>query len=83
MARAEAYTLINDRRAPIKGVSLEHMTLDLSDFEDARVGDEVVVLGQSGAEEITLYDIASWQGTRAHAVLMAFDRRLACRYFDE
>ena len=36
---AEAYTLIAGRRAPIKGVSLEHMTLDLSDFEDARVGD--------------------------------------------
>lgn len=82
VAEADAYTLIGGRRAPIKGVSLEHMTLDLSDFGDARVGDEVVVLGQSGEEEITLYDIASWQGTRAHAALMAFDRRLACRYLD-
>ena len=80
LAEAPASVLIDGRRAPIKGVSLEHMSLDLTDFEDAAVGDEVVVLGRSGEDQITLADLAAWQGTRQHHVLMAFDRRLPCRY---
>ncbi len=80
LAEAPARVLIDGRPAPILGVSLEHTTLDLTDFEDAAVGDEVVVLGRSGGEEITLADLAAWQGTRQHHVLMAFDRRLPCRY---
>jgi alanine racemase len=75
-----ASTLIAGRRAPIRGVSLEHMVLDLSDLADTSVGDEVVLLGRSGDGEITLGDLAAWQGTRPHQVLMAFDRRLPCRY---
>ncbi|MDP6708302.1 MAG: alanine racemase [Alphaproteobacteria bacterium] len=77
---APAAVLIDGRRAPVRGVSLEHMTLDLTDFEAAGVGDEVVVMGRSGDDEIGLGDIAAWQGTRQHHVLMAFDGRLPCRY---
>ena len=82
MLNASACVLIGGRRAPIKAISLEHMTLDLSDFEDTGVGDEVVLLGKSGKEEITIYEVASWQGTRSHHVMSALDRRLACRYID-
>lgn len=80
---APAAVLIGGRRAPIKGVSLEHLTLDLSDFEDARVGDEAVLLGECGKETITFDDLARWQGTRPHHVLMAFDRKLSCRYLND
>ena len=74
--------LLDGRRTPIKGVSLEYTLLDLSDFDDARVGDEVVLLGESGDEEILLSDIARWQGSAPHAVLMAFEGRLPARYLD-
>ena len=63
-------------------MSLEHITLDLSARPDAGVGDEVVLLGESGGESITLPDLAEWQGTRLHHVLMAFDGRLPARYRD-
>ena len=82
MLNAGACVLIGGRRAPIKAISLEHMTLDLSDFENIRVGEEVVLLGKSGNEEITVYEVASWQGTRPHHVMSALDRRLPCRYID-
>jgi len=75
-----AAVLIRGRRAPIKGVSLEHLTLDLSGFDDAQVGDEAVLLGQSGTESITVDDLARWQGTRPHHVLMALDRKLPQRH---
>ena len=77
-----ACVLVDGERAPIRGVSLEHVTLDLSGHLAARVGEEVVVLGESGDESITLADLADWQGTRQHHVLMALDRRLPARYFD-
>jgi alanine racemase len=78
------YALLAGRRAPVWGVSLEYLSLDLSDFPDARVGDEIVLLGRSGDsdEEILLGDIASWQGSAQHAVLMAFEGRLRARYLD-
>ena len=68
---------------PSGGVSLEHLTLDLSALPAAGVGDEVVLLGESGGESISLADLAEWQGTRLHHVLMAFDRRLPAHYVDE
>lgn len=82
-ADSGACVLIAGARAPIKGPSLEHMVIDLSDFGDAHVGDEVVLLGKSGDEEITLSEVATWQGTLPYQILMAFDQRLPCHYVDD
>jgi alanine racemase len=75
-----AHVLIDGRPAPIKGPSLEYMSLDLSDHDTARVGDEVVLLGASGGAEITIEDVATWRGGFPHHVLMSFNQRLPCRY---
>jgi alanine racemase len=80
---ASAYVLIEGRRAPIRGVSLEHMVLDLTDIGAARIGEDVIVLGPCGDDQITLYDIAQWHGTHPAHVLMAFDRRIPCSYFGD
>ena len=77
----EAYGLVGKNRAPILGVSLEHMTLDLSDCPDAAVGNEVVLLGPGSNGTITLTELAQWQGLRPHQVLCAFDGRLASKHF--
>ena len=74
--------LVDGARVPIRGVSLEHITLDLSARPAATVGDEVVLVGTSGGESIGLADLAQWQGTRLHHVLMAFDGRLPAHYVD-
>ncbi len=80
---ATAQALLAGRRVPIRGVSLEYITLDLTDFDAARVGDEVVLLGASGDEEIRLADLARWQGAEPHVVLMGFEGRLRARYLDD
>ena len=77
---AQAVMLVRGRRAPVRGVSLEHTTLDLSDVPDAVVGDEVVVLGPQGEEAITAADLAAWQGVRVDDVVLAFDGRMPRRY---
>ena len=82
VAGRTASALVDGARVPIRGVSLEHITLDLSERPAAGVGDEVVLLGESGGESIALADLAEWQGTRMHQVLMTFDGRIPAHYVD-
>jgi alanine racemase len=79
-ADAQAYALLHGRRVPITAVSLEYVQLDLAHFREARIGDEVVLLGESGDEHITLSDLAAWQGAPPHEVLSNFEGRLRARY---
>jgi alanine racemase len=81
-AEAPACALVRGRRVPMHGVSLEYISLDLSELGDAEVGDEVTLLGADGGEEIALSDIAKWQGTAPHVCLMAFEGRLRARYLE-
>ena len=74
-----AMMLVGGKRVPVLGVSLEHATLDLTGVDQPEVGDEVVVVGESGGQSITLEDLAGWQGTRPLDVLMGSDRRVPDR----
>lgn len=77
-----ACDLHEGKRIPIRGVSLEHITLDLSEQPEARVGDEGVLVGESDGETITLGGLAEWQGSRIHHVLMAFNQSVPVRHRD-
>lgn len=79
---ASAAVLVNGRRRPILGVSLEHLTFDLLDDETVTVGDPVTVMGPDGDDEITLSELAGWQDTGVNDLLMNFDNRLPRRYED-
>ena len=75
-----AVVLVRGRRAPVRGVSLEHTTLDLTGIDGAAPGDEVVVLGKQGEEAVTARDLAGWQGVGTDDVVLAFDGRMPRRY---
>ncbi|MDD9903159.1 MAG: alanine racemase [Rhodospirillaceae bacterium] len=77
---APSAVLINGKRRPVLGVSLEHLTFDLLGDETVKVGDTVTVLGADGGDEITLAEMAGWQGTGLNDLLMNFDGRLPGRY---
>jgi alanine racemase len=79
----QAAVLVKGRRLPVLGVSLEHLTFDLLDLDDVTVGDDVVVLGTDGDDQITLEELADWQGGGILDVLMNFDGRLPHRYCTE
>ncbi|MCH4097345.1 MAG: alanine racemase [Acidaminococcus provencensis] len=52
---SQGYVLLNGRKCPVaSSLSLEHTILDLTDFPEAKPGDEIVILGRQGEEEITL-----------------------------
>ena len=74
-----AFMLAGGHRVPVRGVSLEHTTLDLTGVA-ARVGDQVTVLGRQGAASVSAVEIAEWQGATVDDVVLSFDRKVPRRY---
>jgi alanine racemase len=68
--------LIRGRRAPIVGaVSMDMITVDVSDVR-ADTGDEVVIVGEQGAERIDVREIAATIGTNPYEVLCRVGTRI-------
>lgn len=86
-AGLKGYVLIHGKKAKIIGrVCMDQMMVDLTDIPDASEGDEVVIMGNSGAETITAEDIASWCGTISYEILLSAGSRVERVYtssFDE
>ena len=73
--------LVRGRPVPIVGApSLEHTRIDLTSVPDARVGDEVVIIGRQGDAEITVAEVAGRHGLGLHHVATAIGPRVARIY---
>ena len=56
--------LIHGQRVPIRGrVCMDQCIVDVTDVPEVKVGDEVVLLGCQGNEEINVDEIAHWANT--------------------
>ena len=75
------HALVRGMKVPlIGGPNLEHTRLDLTAVPDARVGDEVVIIGRQGGAEITLGDVARRAGIGLHHVATTVGPRVARVY---
>lgn len=75
------HALVRGRRAPYAGrISMDHFTLDVTDIQDARDGDEVVLIGAQGAESVSADMMAGWTGTIAYEVLSRLGPRVPRLY---
>ena len=69
--------IINGRFAPIAGkICMDQFMIDLTDVPNVKLGDEVVIMGQSGDLSITAENIADITGTINYEILCAFGQRL-------
>jgi alanine racemase len=69
--------LIGGRRRRIAGtVTMDQIVVDLGDDDEVAVGDEVVLLGKQGDEEITAAEWADVTGTIAYEVLARLGPRV-------
>ncbi|MBP5728404.1 MAG: alanine racemase, partial [Clostridia bacterium] len=76
-AGEKGYVLIGGKRAKIIGrVCMDQMMVDITDIKDVSVGDEAVLIGESGKETISAEDIASWAGTISYEVLLSVGSRV-------
>jgi alanine racemase len=65
--------LIHGRRVPVVGrISMNLTMFDVTDLDNVLAGDEVVLLGCQGEDEITADEIAAWMGTINYEVLCLF-----------
>ena len=59
-----AAMLVRGKRCPLLGrVTMDLMVIDVSDLPEVEVGDEVVLMGRQGEEEISAADLAELAGT--------------------
>ncbi|WP_245835792.1 alanine racemase [Virgibacillus ndiopensis] len=69
--------LVNGKRAKIVGtVSLDQTLLDVTPIPGVDVGDEVVIMGKQGDEEITAREIADWMNSIVDEVLASLTQRI-------
>jgi len=73
--------LIGGRRRPIAGtVTMDQITVDCGDDDTVVAGDEVVLIGRQGAEEITAWDWATRLDTIAYEIVSGISRRVPLDY---
>jgi len=69
--------LIGGRRAPVRGrVCMDQVIVGVNNVPGVKVGDEVVLLGQQGAERITADDLARRWGTINYDVVSGIMARV-------
>jgi alanine racemase len=79
----KAEALVRGRRVPVAGsVTMDMTLLDVTEA-GAELGDEVVLLGRQGDEEITATELAAHAGTISWEILCHLGLRLPRRYVRE
>jgi len=69
--------LIGGRRAPVVGrISMDYLCVDVGGIPGASVGDEVVLIGRSGAETVEARELADRAGTIPYEIFTRLGRRV-------
>src|SRR6056297_34575 len=73
----KAEVLVRGRRVPVIGnIYLDQTIIDLTEVPEAREGDEVVLIGRQGEEEISVKDVADKLGSIVTQVLSFITARV-------
>jgi alanine racemase len=69
--------LIHGKRAPVVGkVCMDFIMVDVTDIPHVSVGDEVILMGRQGKEEITVEEIARKMNSISYEVLCGIGKRV-------
>ncbi|MGI8602486.1 MAG: alanine racemase [Verrucomicrobiales bacterium] len=73
-----AEVLIRGQRCPVLGrVTMDQIMVDVTDLPPAVAGDEAILIGKDGPEEITAGELAEKAGTIPYEILTGLGRRVA------
>ncbi len=77
----QARVLIGGRPCPILGrITMDQMLADVSRLKNLKPGDEAVLIGRQGKQEITINQLAKWAGTIPCEILTAITYRVPRLY---
>jgi len=75
--------IVKGKLAPVVGaVSMDLTTIDVTDCQDLKTGDAVMLLGSEGGVSINAQQMAKWAGTISYAVLCGIHARVKRVYID-
>jgi alanine racemase len=81
MRSNRGHVLVRGRRAPLIGtVSMDAITVDVSDIDAVELGDAVTLIGQDGEEKISAEEVGRWSGTISYEVLTSLGPRVEIVY---
>jgi len=73
--------LVRGQRAPLIGtVSMDAITLDVTDVPGVDVGDVATLIGRDADQVITAEEVAEWSNTISYEVLTSIGQRVERRY---
>jgi len=73
--------LLRGKLMPVVGrVCMNHIMVDAGDEKDIQTGEEAVLLGRQGENEITAVQLAEWAGTVPHEILSKLNPQIARTY---
>jgi alanine racemase len=82
-ASGKAMVLIHGKKARVLGrICMDQMVADVTEIPEARTGDEVVLIGRDGNEQITAEDLAEWSGTISYEILLSVGSRVEREIID-
>jgi alanine racemase len=74
------YVLLGGQRVPIVGrISMDQTVIDVTELANVVAGDEVVLIGRQGEEEITAEEHARWAGTIPWEIFTSITARVERR----
>ena len=77
ISNRDGAVLIGGRRCPLLGrVTMDLMMADVSAVPEVKLGDEVVLIGQQGGEEIFAAEVAERAGTIAWEIFTGIGTRV-------
>jgi alanine racemase len=80
-ASNRASVLIHGRRCPVLGrVTMDQIVADVTDVPGVACGDEVVLVGRQGTEEITVTEFSGWADTISWETLCSITKRVPRLY---
>jgi alanine racemase len=75
--RNQGFVLVHGQRAPlVGGVAMDALTVDITEIPEAKLWDEVVLMGRQGGEEISVHEVALLKNTVSYDVLPGWRARL-------
>lgn len=78
-----AQVLVGGQRVPVIGrVTMEDLTIDVTDVPNVQVGHEVVLIGRQGNEQVTSGELARHAQTIPYEILAGLSQRIPRRYLE-
>lgn len=78
------YVMIHGKKAPICGrVCMDQTVVDVSDIDNAQVGDTVLLFGENGTDSLSAAEYAAFSGTINYEAVCAVSKRVTRVYLSD